>query len=87
MRRATRPPVRTWAPSDKRNKSFSSVSLDPAKKAAAAAAFLLQASWNDDRWDRRYDSGFWPADVAAGVVGGIIREPRVPCARAAAPVG
>ncbi len=29
-------------------------------------------SWNDDRWDRRYDSGFWPADVAAGVVGGAI---------------
>jgi hypothetical protein len=23
-------------------------------------------------WDRRYDSGFWPADVAAGVVGGAI---------------
>ncbi len=30
------------------------------------------ASWNDNRWDRRYDSGFWPADVAAGVVGGAI---------------
>jgi len=29
------------------------------------------ASWND-RWDRRHDSGFWPADVAAGVVGGAI---------------
>ncbi|HEY3031050.1 MAG TPA: hypothetical protein VGJ68_12825 [Bradyrhizobium sp.] len=30
------------------------------------------ASWND-RWDRRYDSGsFWPADVAAGVVGGAV---------------
>jgi hypothetical protein len=26
-------------------------------------------SWNDNRWERR-DSGFWPADVAAGVVGG-----------------
>ena len=23
-------------------------------------------------WDRRYDSGFWPADVAADVVGGAI---------------
>src|SRR4030088_2003273 len=21
---------------------------------------------NDNRWDRRYDSGFWPADVAVG---------------------
>src|SRR6266852_8594807 len=30
------------------------------------------ASWNDNRWDRRYDSGFWPADVAAGVVGGAV---------------
>jgi hypothetical protein len=30
------------------------------------------AGWNDNRWDRRYDSGFWPADVAAGVVGGAI---------------
>ena len=29
------------------------------------------ASWND-RWYRRYDSGFWPADVAAGVVGGAV---------------
>jgi hypothetical protein len=28
-------------------------------------------SWNDNRWERR-DSGFWPADVAAGVVGGAI---------------
>jgi hypothetical protein len=28
-------------------------------------------SWNDNRWDRR-DSGFWPGDVAAGVVGGAI---------------
>lgn len=28
-------------------------------------------SWNDDRWERR-DSGFWPADVAAGVVGGAV---------------
>src|SRR6266852_6704692 len=27
--------------------------------------------WNDDRWDRR-DSGFWPGDVAAGVVSGAI---------------
>jgi hypothetical protein len=27
-------------------------------------------SWNDQRWNR--DSGFWPADVAAGVVGGAI---------------
>ena len=27
---------------------------------------------NDNRWDRRYDSGFWPADVAAGVVGGAV---------------
>src|SRR3979409_310154 len=25
---------------------------------------------NDNRWDRRYDSGFWPAALAAGVVGG-----------------
>ena len=28
-------------------------------------------NWNDNRWDRR-DSGFWPGDVAAGVVGGAI---------------
>jgi hypothetical protein len=28
-------------------------------------------SWNDNRWERR-DSGFWPADVAAGVVGGAV---------------
>jgi hypothetical protein len=28
-------------------------------------------SWNDNRWDR-HDSGFWPGDVAAGVVGGAI---------------
>jgi hypothetical protein len=28
-------------------------------------------SWNDNRWQRR-DSGFWPADVAAGVVGGAV---------------
>jgi hypothetical protein len=28
--------------------------------------------WNDDRWDRRHDSGFRPADVAAGVVDGAI---------------
>jgi len=28
-------------------------------------------SWNDNSWDRR-DSGFWPADVAAGVVGGAV---------------
>ncbi|SRR5258707_8253232 len=33
--------------------------------------------WNsnanrNDRWDRRYGSGFWPADVAAGVVGGAV---------------
>jgi hypothetical protein len=28
-------------------------------------------SWNDNRWDR-HDTGFWPADVAAGVVGGAI---------------
>jgi len=27
--------------------------------------------WNDNRWDRR-DTGFWPGDVAAGVVGGAI---------------
>src|SRR4030088_1022773 len=27
---------------------------------------------NDTRRDRRYDSGFWPADVAAGVVGGAV---------------
>jgi hypothetical protein len=26
----------------------------------------------NDRWVRRYDSGFWPADVAAGVVGGAV---------------
>jgi hypothetical protein len=29
------------------------------------------ANWNDDRRYRR-DSGFWPGDVAAGVVGGAI---------------
>ena len=28
-------------------------------------------SGNDNRWDR-HDSGFWPGDVAAGVVGGAI---------------
>jgi hypothetical protein len=28
-------------------------------------------NWTDNRWDRR-DSGFWPADVAAGVVGGAV---------------
>lgn len=28
-------------------------------------------SWNDDRWERR-DSGFGPADLAAGVVGGAV---------------
>ena len=28
-------------------------------------------SWNDNRWNR-HDSGFWPGDVAAGVVGGAI---------------
>jgi hypothetical protein len=28
-------------------------------------------SWNDGRWDRR-DSGFWPGDVAAGVVAGAV---------------
>jgi hypothetical protein len=28
-------------------------------------------SWNDNRWDR-HDSGFWPADVAADVVGGAV---------------
>src|SRR5258708_12494085 len=33
------------------------------------------SSWNDDRWDRRSDTGFWPADVAAGVVGGAIGTP------------
>lgn len=28
-------------------------------------------SWNDNRWERR-ESGFGPADVAAGVVGGAV---------------
>jgi hypothetical protein len=28
-------------------------------------------NWNDNRSDRR-DSGFWPGDVAAGVVGGAV---------------
>lgn len=28
-------------------------------------------SWSDNRWDR-HDTGFWPGDVAAGVVGGAI---------------
>jgi hypothetical protein len=28
-------------------------------------------SWNDNRWER-HDSGFWPADVAAGIIGGAI---------------
>src|SRR3979490_1565108 len=28
-------------------------------------------SWNDNRWERR-DSGFWPGNVAAGVVGGAV---------------
>jgi hypothetical protein len=27
--------------------------------------------WNGDRWGER-DSGFWPGDVAAGVVGGAV---------------
>src|SRR5260370_23945921 len=27
--------------------------------------------WNGDRWSER-DTGFWPADVAAGVVGGAV---------------
>jgi hypothetical protein len=31
------------------------------------------AGWSDRRSDRRrYDSGFWPGDVAAGIVGGAI---------------
>jgi hypothetical protein len=29
-------------------------------------------SWNDNQWDRRDNSGFWPGDVAAGVVGGAV---------------
>jgi hypothetical protein len=29
-------------------------------------------SRNDNRWDRRRDSGFWPADVAADVVAGAV---------------
>ena len=29
-------------------------------------------SWNDNRWDRRHDQGFWPADAAAGVAGAAI---------------
>jgi hypothetical protein len=29
-------------------------------------------SWTDNRWDRRRDSGFWPADVAAGAVAGAV---------------
>ncbi|WP_213770558.1 hypothetical protein [Bradyrhizobium sp. dw_78] len=28
-------------------------------------------TWNDNQWDR-HDSGFWPGDVAAGVVGGAV---------------
>jgi hypothetical protein len=28
-------------------------------------------SWNDNRWDR-HDSGFWPGDVAADIVGGAV---------------
>jgi hypothetical protein len=28
--------------------------------------------WNDNRWDRRRDQGFWPADAAAGVAGAAI---------------
>jgi hypothetical protein len=28
-------------------------------------------SWNDNRWDR-HDSGFWPGNVAADVVGGAV---------------
>ena len=31
----------------------------------------LADSWNDNRWDR-HDFGFWPGDVAAGVVGGAL---------------
>jgi hypothetical protein len=29
-------------------------------------------SWNDERPYRRHDSGFWPGEVAAGVVGGAV---------------
>jgi len=28
--------------------------------------------WTDNRWDRRPDSSFWPADVAAGAVDGAV---------------
>src|SRR5258706_15871292 len=36
------------------------------------AAYRNGTAW-DPRYDSRYDSGFWPTDVAAGVVGGAIR--------------
>ena len=35
-------------------------------------AWDSNARWNDDRWDRRRDSGFWPGEFAAGVVGGAV---------------
>jgi hypothetical protein len=35
------------------------------------AAYRNGSAW-DRRFDSRQDSGFWPADVAAGVVGGAI---------------
>jgi hypothetical protein len=39
--------------------------------ASRSAAYQNNDRWYDDRWDRR-GSGFWPADFAAGVVGGAI---------------
>lgn len=43
------------------------------------AAYRNSAAWNrdngrdnDNRWDRRHDQGFWPADAAAGVAGAAI---------------
>jgi len=37
----------------------------------ASASYGWHDSWNDNRWDR-HDSGFWPADAAADVVGGAV---------------
>jgi hypothetical protein len=37
----------------------------------ASANYGWHDSWNDNRW-HRHDSGFWPADAAADVVGGAV---------------
>ena len=37
----------------------------------ASANYSWHDSWNNNGWDR-HDSGFWPADAAADVVGGAV---------------